>query len=363
MRLRVLLFLQLLLCVFTIVEAQSDVHSLWVGQSFTCDLSIASPIEHSNLDWNIADECLGYLSISPDGERCTVKIKKYFSGTLSVLSSWDYIPFPEDFPSYSVPMNLSWYFSCIENPVSISPTNMTLAMGTTGQVNYSHQFSNSYSTAANAGIHYTCTPSGVVSVSSTGKVTPLKAGTTKVYVHSNLANDENAPYCTVMVTSPTSVIVGDVNNDGSVNIADVTALIDLLLNGTSYYNAAADMNQDGSVNIADVTALIDYLLNGGGKKGDVNNDGQVNIADVTVLIDYLLNGSMPINKQNADMNSDGKINIADVTALIDYLLNDNVMNNELRVYLGIDEKNRFDIGELPSQFQDNRSLGRFLKIN
>ena len=113
---------------------------------------------------------------------------------------------------------------------------------------------------------------------------------------------------------------GDVNYDGSVDIADVTTLVDLLLNGGSASNAVADMNQDGNVNIADVTTLIDFLLNGGGKKGDVNNDGQVNIADVTALIDYLLASTISINKHNADMNSDGQINIADVTALIDCLL-------------------------------------------
>ena len=54
---------------------------------------------------------------------------------------------------------------------------------------------------------------------------------------------------------------GDVNNDGSVNISDVTALIDHLLSGTTP-PASADCNQDGGVNISDVTALIDYLLSG-----------------------------------------------------------------------------------------------------
>lgn len=57
------------------------------------------------------------------------------------------------------------------------------------------------------------------------------------------------------------VIVGDVNDDGDVNIADVTALIDILLDG-SEAPAAADVNGDENVNIADVTALIDALLNG-----------------------------------------------------------------------------------------------------
>lgn len=57
---------------------------------------------------------------------------------------------------------------------------------------------------------------------------------------------------------------GDVDNDGSVNISDVTALIDYLLSGNaSGVNlGAADCDQDGSINISDVTALIDFLLKG-----------------------------------------------------------------------------------------------------
>ena len=59
-------------------------------------------------------------------------------------------------------------------------------------------------------------------------------------------------------------IRGDVNDDSSVNIADVTSLIDYLLSSdASGVNlSAADCNQDSSINIADVTALIDYLLSG-----------------------------------------------------------------------------------------------------
>ena len=55
---------------------------------------------------------------------------------------------------------------------------------------------------------------------------------------------------------------GDVNGDGSVNISDVTALIDYLLtdNASGISLSGADTNQDNSINISDVTALIDYLL-------------------------------------------------------------------------------------------------------
>ena len=56
-------------------------------------------------------------------------------------------------------------------------------------------------------------------------------------------------------------LIGDVNGDGSVNISDVTCLIDLLLSNSST-PAAADVNGDSSVNISDVTYLIDMLLSG-----------------------------------------------------------------------------------------------------
>ena len=58
------------------------------------------------------------------------------------------------------------------------------------------------------------------------------------------------------------VNMGDVNGDSTINIADVTALIDLLLGNSGNNNPAADCNGDGAVNIADVTKLIDYLLGG-----------------------------------------------------------------------------------------------------
>ena len=61
------------------------------------------------------------------------------------------------------------------------------------------------------------------------------------------------------------------------------------------------------------------LFDNGGVLGDVNNDGAVNITDVTTLIDYLL-GSAEINVNVADIDMDGTINITDVTALIDKLL-------------------------------------------
>ena len=53
-------------------------------------------------------------------------------------------------------------------------------------------------------------------------------------------------------------MTGDVNGDNEVNIADVNALIDMILSGNT--TAVGDVNGDNEVNIADVNALIDIIL-------------------------------------------------------------------------------------------------------
>ena len=57
---------------------------------------------------------------------------------------------------------------------------------------------------------------------------------------------------------PGGGLPGDVNGDNEVNIADVNALIDLILAGRT--TDPADVNHDGEVNIADVNAVIDLIL-------------------------------------------------------------------------------------------------------
>ena len=52
---------------------------------------------------------------------------------------------------------------------------------------------------------------------------------------------------------------GDVNKDGEVSIADVTALVNIIL-GKAEENELADVNEDGEVSIADVTALVNIIL-------------------------------------------------------------------------------------------------------
>jgi hypothetical protein len=54
--------------------------------------------------------------------------------------------------------------------------------------------------------------------------------------------------------------LGDVNCDGSVNAADVTALYSFILNGNTTYEATSDVNGDNFINAADVTAVYKIIL-------------------------------------------------------------------------------------------------------
>lgn len=61
------------------------------------------------------------------------------------------------------------------------------------------------------------------------------------------------------VTFPSSVY-GDVNGDGVVTSADITALYDYLLNNDSSHLVNGDVNNDGTITSSDITGVYDVLL-------------------------------------------------------------------------------------------------------
>lgn len=65
------------------------------------------------------------------------------------------------------------------------------------------------------------------------------------------------------IKAEATTLPGDLNDNGKLDIDDVTMLIDYLLSGGSdIIPIAADVDQSGTVSIDDVTTLIDLLLNG-----------------------------------------------------------------------------------------------------
>ena len=103
-------------------------------------------------------------------------------------------------------------------------------------------------------------------------------------------------------------------------ITDKNYTVNGLVAGGSFYYRVKAYYIDGTVSPWSKSRYV-VLSNSGTdyQTGDVNNDGKLNIQDVTDLINYLLSEG-EINPTSADVNGDTRISIDDVTALINLLL-------------------------------------------
>ena len=74
--------------------------------------------------------------------------------------------------------------------------------------------------------------------------------------------DDFTLYYTGIEGGPIDFIQGDVNDDHEVNIADINAVLDVIMNGTADADLTkrADVNVDGEINIADVNMVINIIL-------------------------------------------------------------------------------------------------------
>ena len=56
------------------------------------------------------------------------------------------------------------------------------------------------------------------------------------------------------------LFLGDINNDGLINVIDIVMTVDLVL--SDMYDEVADVNEDGLLNVLDIVMLVDWVLNG-----------------------------------------------------------------------------------------------------
>ena len=93
---------------------------------------------------------------------------------------------------------------------------------------------------------------------------PGGATTLGFYVNATDANWVAIDNLVLRYFGPHANLRGDVNQDGIVTIADVTALVNIILSGSELSTPAvvslSDINTDGIVTIADVTALVNIIL-------------------------------------------------------------------------------------------------------
>ena len=77
-----------------------------------------------------------------------------------------------------------------------------------------------------------------------------------------MANDGtlDSNIATVVINVYQEEMLGDVNDDGLVNVLDIVTMVNIVLNGGDY-NLLVDLNGDEIVNVLDIVALVDIILN------------------------------------------------------------------------------------------------------
>ena len=94
----------------------------------------------------------------------------------------------------------------------------------------------------------------------------------------------------------------------------------LTAGGTFFFRVKAHYTDDTWSSWSKAKTVVLHGEGHGYAVGDVNHDGSVNISDVTALIDYMMNPQQPICTICADIDGNQAVNITDVTKLIDFLL-------------------------------------------
>ena len=201
-------------------------HYVWAGLNnffssgeMKTGLSIFLSTENPYLTFNYNDEDGEYTFPAEGG----LMEKHFGSNTTRSIEFWSWVPSADD----------AWFISCNDEDVpdwlSIELTDQMKDGEFTGLVN-----AEVVAEPLPAGVDYR---EAVVRFEFPG-----------AYVDYKFMQGEGVP-----------PVVGDVNGDGEVSIADVNAAIDMILTGTQAPNG--DVNGDGEVSIADVNMIIDIILN------------------------------------------------------------------------------------------------------
>jgi len=119
-------------------------------------------------------------------------------------------------------------------------------------------------------------------------------------------------------TGDDTPIVGDGQGDsGSSSAAEGLKIVNQLTQSYIQYVSSSDAYGCYAAEMGVLPELYEEMA----LKGDVNRDGEVTIADLTALVNILLGkDTAGYNLEAADVNSDGGRTIADVTALVNILL-------------------------------------------
>ncbi len=138
--------------------------------------------------------------------------------------------------------------------------------------------------------------------------------------------------------------IGDINEDGNINIFDLQILINVILNNdnNSGHIANSDLNDDGNVNIFDLQALINLIL-GNNSKSLFSSDG-LN----TITLPSLELTTNSVGEFYIKLNNEDNISAFELEFTYDNSLGFSVSSIDL-----IESLNAFDISYTTTEIENN----------
>lgn len=97
-------------------------------------------------------------------------------------------------------------------------------------------------------------PTGVVFSTGTG------APQTADFIYTNGGYYSDNGLLGIVTKPSTPVIHGDVNGDGTVDVSDINAVINLMLGHSNTYGDKADLNADGCIDVSDINIIINIIM-------------------------------------------------------------------------------------------------------
>ncbi len=136
-------------------------------------------------------------------------------------------------------------------------------------------------------------------------------------------------YGTALTVNDTCQIQGDINDDDLINVADIVEMVNLILSGetpTPFQLIVSDLYYDGELNIFDVIALVDMILNPAGLLSSeplysaglsvgvqgvtAQSDGSVAAIELDIAGNFEI---IPMNEGIQVFNSERKVIVLSVT--------------------------------------------------
>ena len=188
--------------------------------------------------------------------------------TYAIEGSGDYSPnVPTDVGCYRVKVTIAakgHYMSASETAsfcISPAPLTITANNYTIKQGDPLPDFEATYAGFVNDETSDVLTTHPSFSTLATSSSEP---GTYEIVAYDAEAQNYEITYVngTLTITPADGVLMGDVNNDGNVDVSDIVAVVDYILQKpiVNFNIAAADINGDNRIDVSDVVGIVDIIL-------------------------------------------------------------------------------------------------------